>query len=228
MKKWIFFDLDATLIDVKKAQNAAIKGLYDQYNFSSCIDFPSFARKWDELTEYHYAFYARREISYEEQRIRRIVDLFATYGKEMDSDPSEIYDDYLKYFEQEWCLFDDVIDAISTLRNSGHKLGIISNGDFNQQSEKLRKTGIDGFFEVITTSSEYGFSKPDKRLFEAVVSRFAIDKKDIVMVGDQVEKDVLPCLEIGIDAIWLNRNGKANRYDVAEIKSLNELLNLGL
>ena len=33
MKKWIFFDLDITLIDVKKAQYAAIEDLYNIYKF---------------------------------------------------------------------------------------------------------------------------------------------------------------------------------------------------
>ena len=37
---------------------------------------------------------------------------------------------------------------------------------------------------------------------------------------DQVEKDVIPCLQIGIDAIWLNRKDKANKENVKEIKSL--------
>ena len=48
------------------------------------------------------------------------------------------------------------------------------------------------------------------------------------MIGDQVEKDVLPCLEIGIDAIWLNRKNKENSNNVKEVKSLNELLNIEL
>lgn len=72
-KKYIFFDLDFTLIDIKKAQYAAIKDLYNIYKFDNIVDVNSFTNKWDELTDYHYAFYTRKEISYEEQRNRRIV-----------------------------------------------------------------------------------------------------------------------------------------------------------
>ena len=221
--KYVFFDLDITLIDVKKAMRDAIVELYNLYNFSDKVDVQSFIDKWDELTDYHYAFYTRKEISYEEQRSRRIIDLFKTYNVDLDKAPLEVYDIYLKFFEDNWCLFDDVYDVIFKLHSLGYKLGVISNGDLSQQSDKLRRTGIYDFFDIVTTSSEYAYSKPDIRLYESIVDRFNIDKDNMVMIGDQAEKDVLPCLEIGIDAIWLNRKNKPNTYSVKEIKNLNEV-----
>lgn len=50
----------------------------------------------------------------------------------------------------------------------------------------------------------------------------------MIMIGDQIKKDVLPCLKIGIESIWLNRNNEANSDNVREIKSLSELLNIGM
>ena len=46
------------------------------------------------------------------------------------------------------------------------------------------------------------------------------------MIGDQVEKDVIPCLSIGIDAIWLNRKEKENKGNVKEIKSLKDIFKI--
>lgn len=221
--KYIFFDLDITLIDIKKAQNLAIEYLYNFYKFDDRIDIDSFIRKWDELTDYHYAFYTRKEISYEEQRNRRIIDLFKAYNKELDKTPKEIYDIYLKSFEENWCLFDDVYEVLEKLYKSGYKLGVISNGDLSQQTDKLKKTGIYNFFDIVTTSSEYDYSKPDVRLYEEIIRKYNIDKDNMIMIGDQVEKDVLPCLSIGLDAIWLNRKNKENKYDVKEVKNLGEL-----
>lgn len=223
--EYIFFDLDITLIDVKKAQYAAIEDLYKIYNFADRVDVKSFIAKWDELTDFHYAFYTRKEITYEEQRNRRIIDLFAIYNMKLDKKPLEIYDIYLESFEKNWCLFNDVYDVIVKLYNLGYKLGVISNGDLSQQSDKLKKTGIYDFFDIVTTSSEYEYSKPDTRLYESIINRFNIDKEKMIMIGDQVEKDVLPCLSIGIDGIWLNRKNKENNYNVKEIKNLNEIFN---
>ena len=228
MKKWIFFDLDITLIDVKKAQYAAIEDLYNIYNFSEKTDLSSFVKMWDDLTDYHYAFYTRKEISYEEQRNRRIIDLFKKYDMPLDKTPKEIYALYLKSFEDNWCIFDDVYNVLEKLHDSGYKMGVISNGDLEQQTNKLSKTGILKFFDVVTTSSEYDCSKLDPRLYESIIKRFNINKNEMVMIGDQVDKDVLPCLSIGIDAIWLNRKNKENINNVKEIKSMNELLSLEL
>lgn len=221
--KYIFFDLDKTLIDIKKAQYVAIADFHKLYGFDEFVDVKAFTEKWDELTDYHYAFYTRKEISYEEQRIRRIKDLFDCYGKEIDKTPIEIYDIYLKLFEDNWTVFDDVYDVVEKLYNMGYKLGVISNGDLSQQTDKLKRTGIYKFFEIITTSSEYEYSKPNPKLYETIIERFSIDKDEMLMVGDQVEKDVEPCLSIGIDAIWLNRKGKEYSGDVKEIRNLNDL-----
>ena len=224
--KYIFFDLDITLIDVKKAQYAAIEALYNIYKFDSVIDVASFTKKWDELTDYHYAFYTRKEISYEEQRNRRIIDLFECYNMKLDKTPKEIYDIYLKSFEDNWSLFDDVCDVIEKLHSMGYKLGVISNGDLSQQTDKLKRTGIYKFFEIVTTSSEYDYSKPNPKLYEAIIERFNINKDEMIMIGDQVEKDVIPCLSIGIDAIWLNRKEKENKENVKEIKSLKDIFKI--
>ncbi len=228
MKKWIFFDLDITLIDVKKAQYAAIEELYNLYKFNKKTDLASFTKKWDDLTDYHYAFYTRKEISYEEQRNRRIIDLFKEYDMPLDKTPKEIYAIYLKSFEDNWCIFDDVYDVLEKLHNKGYKMGVISNGDWGQQIDKLSRTGILNFFEVVTTSSEYNCSKPDPKLYESIIKRFNINKNEMIMIGDQVEKDVLPCQSMGIDAIWLNRKNKENINNVKEIYSLSELLDLEL
>ena len=130
---------------------------------------------------------------------------------------------YLKLFEDNWSVFDDVYTVLEKIYNMGYKLCVISNGDLSQQTDKLKRTDIYKFFEIITTSSEYEYSKPNPKLYETIIERFNINKDEMLMVGDQVEKDVGPCLSIGIDAIWLNRKGKEYSGDVKEIRNLNEL-----
>ena len=98
MIKYVFFDLDETLIDIKKAQNIAIETLFGLYAFNNVTDINSFIKKWDELTDYHYKFYTTKQISYEEQRKRRITDLFKTYNIPLTIDAIDVYNIYLKEF----------------------------------------------------------------------------------------------------------------------------------
>ena len=49
--KYIFFDLDITLIDVKKAQYAAIEDLYHIYKFDNVVDVDNFTTHIDKDKE---------------------------------------------------------------------------------------------------------------------------------------------------------------------------------
>ncbi len=227
MIKYVLFDLDETLIDIKKAQNSAGEKLFMRYGFNNHTTLQDFLKTWDELTEYHYAFYTKKEISYEEQRIRRIRDLFNKYNVGLVHSESETYDEYLIDFENSWCLFDDVLPTIEELYNSEYKLGVISNGDLKQQKQKLEKTKILNYMTIVTTSSEYSFSKPDTRLYEEVCKKNNIKYDELCYVGDSLDKDIFPCLNLGIKAIWINRNKKQiDNQLVIQINSLEELFNI--
>ena len=119
MVKYIFFDLDETLIDIKYAQNEAIKSLYFNYGFDDKSSLDKFVKTWDELTDYHYSFYTAKQISYDEQRKRRIEGLFSEFGVKLRQEALEIYAIYLTEFENSWKVFDGVIETLENLKNDG-------------------------------------------------------------------------------------------------------------
>ena len=225
--KYIFFDLDETLIDIKKAQNEAIESLYSKYGFDTKTSLTEFIQKWDSLTEYHYKFYTTKQISYEEQRRRRVIDLFKDFGILLEQDPIEVYNAYLKEFENAWVVYDDVMDTLNELKSNGYTLGLISNGDFDQQVQKMKKVGIYNMFSFVNTSSQFEVSKPNPKLYQTIFSMHSIDLKDVCYVGNSYKKDVLPCRELGIKAILIDR--KNVDYDDPELlktSSLKDVLSL--
>lgn len=224
MIKAIFFDLDHTLLDLKKSQDIACEHFYKYFNFSTKTDLITFLNKWEELVEYHYEFYTRKEISYEEQRIRRIVDLFKYFDIELNIDPLKAYDVYLEYFENNWSLYEDTENIIKYLYNKKYILGVITNGDLKQQLNKLEKTNILKYMTDVVAASEYEYSKPDKRIFESAINKNNLNYNEFCFVGDDLEDDIYPCLELNIKSIWINRKNKlTNNKNIIEIHSLKEL-----
>ncbi len=78
---------------------------------------------------------------------------------------------------------------------------------------------IHGYF----CPSNVGHDKPSAHFYQTIAARVNCDINDICMVGDNLQRDILPALAIGMSAIWLNANGDYNTDGVNEISSLNEL-----
>lgn len=221
----IYFDIDGTLIDIKAAQNKACSFLYQYGHFDDVTDEQSFTQTWDRLTEYHYDFYTRKEISYAEQRRRRITDLYATYNQSLaGADPLTVYGTYLAKFEDSWHIYDDVLPCLKGLASAGYRLGIITNGDKAQQRQKLEKTNIVQYFTDIVAGGDYEFSKPDARIFEVACASSGVDYGSMCYVGDDLSKDITPCNVLGIKSILIDRTEREyNNPDLLRIQSLSEI-----
>ena len=79
---------------------------------------------------------------------------------------------------------------------------------------------IDGYFSPIVL----GFCKPQLEFYAAIASYLGVRAKEVTMVGDSLEKDILPAVEAGMSAIWLNsKKQKTNEVGFTEVGSLNEI-----
>lgn len=222
----IFFDLDGTLLDQKHAQNLGCEFLYKKYGFSRKDNLIGFLAKWDQLTKFYYDLYLKRQCTYEEQRVHRIIDLFQFYNIEMNGiNPLQYYNEYLQIFESSWTLYDDVTTSLNAL-HSNYKLGIITNGDVTQQTQKLENTGIINYFSTIVAAGEFDFSKPDPRIFTIACDRAAVKYDECCYVGDSYRTDILPCKMLGIYGIYINRAGKSvNDSEIIQIDLLTDIPN---
>lgn len=116
-------------------------------------------------------------------------------------------------------------DAEATLRElSGtYVLGLVTNGASCLQRDKLRASGLGGYFKVVVVSGDVGVAKPDASVFQRALAGSPAQRA--VMVGDSVEKDVHGALAVGLGAVWVNRAGRPrpDGLEVPEVRSLSEL-----
>jgi len=75
----------------------------------------------------------------------------------------------------------------------------------------------------IFTEREIQFKKPDKRAFLEVLKKMKSIPEEAVMVGDSLEKDILPAMSLGIRGILIDREGKVSDNSIIKISSLKEL-----
>ena len=86
-------------------------------------------------------------------------------------------------------------------------VGVVTNNTAREQSRKLRFLGLERSVDVLITSREAGWDKPDPRIFRLALRAAGAAPTSAVMIGDSWESDVEGALRAGIRPIWLNRLG---------------------
>lgn len=224
----LFFDIDGTLFDHQSAEKAGALGFLEQRRRIINIPAERFLLLWSDLTEKYYQLYLEGKLSFGEQRRARIRELYSLLGLTVTNEEADrAFQDYLTNYKRAWVAYPDVIPCLTELRNIG--LGIISNGNFQQQADKLQHVGIRHFFSVFVTSGDVGYSKPDKRIFFEACARANKEPSRCFYVGDLLDTDFVGSTSAGMRGIWLNRQGislasSANIPVVKNLAGLKELL----
>ncbi|TXK83748.1 HAD family hydrolase [Paenibacillus sp. N3.4] len=222
----IFFDIDETLLDHDYAEKMGAIDFFQKLIDVLNLQEDEFAIQWNALSKKYFEKYLAKELSFQEQRRMRMKEMFAYVNVELSDEEADMkFEIYLACYQNNWKSFEDVIPCLNEIQ--GGQLGIISNGDYKQQIEKLEKMGIRQFFSFIITSSEVGYAKPDVRIFEKARSIAGQNLRECFYVGDRLEVDAMGSSNAGMKAIWLNRKGESSPHnlneDIIVIQSLDEL-----
>jgi HAD superfamily hydrolase (TIGR01509 family) len=84
---------------------------------------------------------------------------------------------------------------------------------------------LERYFQIFTPK-ETKFSKPDERAFLTVLNFFKVKPEDALMVGDEIERDLIPAKKLGMEVILIDRENKIKDAQIKKISSLKELKNL--
>ncbi|MFC4323056.1 HAD family hydrolase [Litchfieldia salsa] len=220
----IFFDIDATLLDHEKAEKKGATDFFKQHRDEIGFSENEFVELWYTLSEKYFEKFLANKVSFQEQRRMRIKDLF---GHHLNDEQADLkFNHYLELYKSNWSTFEDVFPCLKHLKQEGIRLGIISNGDYSQQLEKLERIGINQFFDCIVSSSEIGVAKPNPAIFQEACCKANAEVHNSYYVGDRLETDAIGSKNAGMVGIWLNRKNNKKHTDVTVIHSLDELTTL--
>ena len=138
----------------------------------------------------------------------------------------EVYDRFRS--SEGWVLFPETIEVLTGLKRSGFKLGVISNFD-NRIYSVMQSLNILHFLDTVTLSSETGYCKPDREIFDAAVQALGVPASEVLLVGDSLRDDVEAGMRAGLHAALLDRNKRYGTLtQVPRISSLKEVAPLVL
>ena len=121
--------------------------------------------------------------------------------------------------------------VLSSLKVRGANLYLLSNAQRSFTIPEFETSGLSRFFKASYISSDAGIKKPDPQFLEMLLSAEGLDRKDCVMVGNDLDSDMKMAGDCGMDGILINtfpysaaELNKKNVYNFPVIRDLKELL----
>lgn len=98
-------------------------------------------------------------------------------------------------------LYPNVVWLLSGLSEDGARVILLSNAQAAFTRPELRRLGLDGLFDKIFLSSDFGIKKPDLRFFGAALKD--LDPQRTVMVGNDMTCDIEPAKKLGLSTVYV-------------------------
>ena len=120
------------------------------------------------------------------------------------------------------------IETLDALRARGNRVFLLSNAQSCFTNNELETLGLSQKFDGILLSSDAGMKKPYKGLFELLLTRYGIDPRTALMVGNDAVADMAGAHGAGIAGAYIHTWQSGPRPDTLppgcfEIKDLWEL-----
>jgi len=221
----VFFDLDHTLWDFETNSEAAIRELLDEHpDVKSDIgDIAAFIKQYRLINKDLWDRYHVNTITREELRVWRFEHSLAAFNISDKQIAHHFSARYLEICPVKTALFPGALEVLKQLQQS-HSLHIITNGFREVQYKKLLHSGILNFFNKIHISEEVGWKKPDSEIFNHAIREAGYSPDKCIMVGDNPETDIAGALNVGIQPILFDPEGKNSGLSpVWNASSLNEV-----
>lgn len=107
----------------------------------------------------------------------------------------ELWEDYWVISRLDW----RVAVAVHGLRPR-YKVAALSNAWSNAREEVSRRFGLDGLVDFMVISGEVGVAKPDRRIYDLLLSEMAEAPQHVLFIDD-VEENVSAARDMGIRAV---------------------------
>ncbi len=221
--KLIIIDLDNTLIDFDRLEEELLDYIFRKYDICSNKEkisiFKDINKKlWSEVEK---GTKKRDDVVY--LRFKYFLEKY-----DLKRDYHRMSDEYLDNMHHYIYLFDHVLPTLDYLKKH-FKLVMMTNGVKRVQEMKLKKSGLNKYFDEIIISEDTGYNKPQVEIFKYMEGKIGkYPKSEILIVGDSLTSDIKGGKNYGIDTCFFNRKGLPINedvdYEITDIKELIEIV----
>ncbi len=203
MLEFLFLDLDDTILDFKKAEDAAIR---ETLRHCGIADSDENVALYSAINKRHWKMLEKQEITREQLKIGRFARLFEALDIRADAQDAAAF--YPQQLGKGYFFLPGAEAAVKTLAKK-YRLFLASNGIAAVQHRRLTGAGLYPYFEQVFISENLGADKPSKLFFERSFAQIpGFDPEKAMIVGDSLSSDILGGKNAGIATCWVNPGHK--------------------
>ena len=213
------FDADNTLFDYDRAEENALRTMFDSCGFEYCENIRTVYR---EINSKVWADYEEGKITKDVLQVLRFSRLFEKIG--VKSDAKDFNNRYLFELGKGSFLIEGAFEICGEISSRSKKIYIVTNGILATQESRIRHSRIRDFIAGYFVSEFVGFNKPDPKYFEYVFSHIENpDRGKALIIGDSLTADIAGGINAGIDSCWFNSANADNMTGIRPTYTINRL-----
>jgi len=224
----LLFDLDKTIWDFDRNSESTIHEIYTLLDLKAkgITDFEEFHRVYEGHNLKLWELYRKDEVEKEVLMVKRFADALMDFGVNEPQTAQAFSTKYLEILPTRTGVFPGTQDALQYL-SANYSLHIITNGFSEVQFTKLQNADLRKFFTHIIISEDAGAKKPDKAIFEYALRIIGAKAHECLMIGDDIEVDLLGAKAAGIDQLYFNPHRAKHQEELTfEVFEMKEMLGI--
>lgn len=199
--RWVTFDCFGTLVDWRHGISTGAELLFPGQGAALC----DLYIRHEAVVQAESAGMRYREVLAES--LRRAA---AEAGLDLLADDASVLGTGIPY----WPVFPDVRQALTSLREAGWRLALLTNCDRDIIGETQRRIRVP--IDAVVTAEDVGSYKPNHNHFTRFAESFGATKDNWVHVAQSYFHDMTPAHALGIPRIWINRSGATDDPAIAD------------
>ena len=220
MIKFLFLDLDDTILDFHKAERIAIAATIREFGVEPTEEILA---RYHVINKWHWEQLELGTLTRPQVLENRFAVLFSQLGKTVDAAAcAKVYEKNLSIGHYFLPGAEEAVDRLS----KKYRLFLASNGTASVQKGRMTSANLYRFFEKVFVSQEIGHNKPSKAYFDACFAQIPdFDRDQAIIVGDSLTSDIKGGINAGIKTVWVNPS-HARATDIVpdyEIEALPQL-----
>ncbi|MBA4422839.1 MAG: HAD family hydrolase [Syntrophus sp. (in: bacteria)] len=208
--KGILFDLYGTLIDIEtdESMDEIYRGIAHYLTYHGV-----YLHRWEVRDRYYQIMKKQKELCGEEYPE---IDVEAIWNALLDQEGVKADHErrklalilaqlYRGISRNRLQLYPGVKKVLDELRPV-YRMALVSDAQPCYALPEIKAVGLDGYFDPVIISTNYGFRKPDRRLIEKALDIMKLMSAEVICVGNDMYRDIYGANRLGIKTIFVDSN----------------------